>query len=117
MVGGLAVISNPGDVLGRDVGYYRRSASGFHPLFPARHSDMRVGIIALLQESNTFLRERTTLAHFREDMLVEGEEVRQRLAGSHHETAGFFAGLEEAGLEAVPIFAARALPFGVVVAE
>lgn len=78
---------------------------------------MRVGIVALLQESNTFIAERTTLAHFQEDMLVEGEEVRRRLAGSHHEVAGFFAGLEEAKLEAVPIFAGRALPFGVIATE
>ena len=78
---------------------------------------MRVGIIALLQESNTFLPGKTTLAHFQHDLLCEGEEIRQRLAGSHHEVGGFFAGLAEAGLTAVPIFAARALPYGTVVAE
>jgi len=75
---------------------------------------MRVGIVALLQESNTFLRVRTTLAHFDQDLLLEGDAIRQRLAGSHHEIGGFFAGLEEAGLEAVPVFAARALPFGML---
>src|SRR6187397_166965 len=78
---------------------------------------MRVGIIALLQESNTFLAERTTLAHFEADLLAEGEEVRRRLAPAPHEVGGFFAGLAEAGIEAVPIFAARALPFGVVAAD
>src|SRR6478672_10553699 len=72
---------------------------------------MRVGIIALLQESNTFL------AHFERDVLCEGEEVRRRFAGAHHEVGGFFAGLAEAGIEAVPIFAARALPYGVIVAD
>jgi microcystin degradation protein MlrC len=75
---------------------------------------MRVGIIALLQESNTFLAGRTTLAHFEQDLLVEGETVRERLAGAHHEVGGFFAGLAEAGIDAVPVFAARALPFGMV---
>ena len=78
---------------------------------------MRVGIIALLQESNTFLREPTTLARFEEDLLADGEEVRRRLAGTHHEVGGFFEGLAAAGAEAVPVFAARALPFGVVTAE
>ncbi len=77
---------------------------------------MRVGIVALLQESNTFLAGRTTLMHFEQDLLLEGEAIRQRLGASHHEIGGFFAGLEAAGLEAVPIFAARALPFGVVTA-
>jgi microcystin degradation protein MlrC len=78
---------------------------------------MRVGIIALLQESNTFLREPTTFEKFEQDLLAEGEEVRRRLAGTHHEVGGFFEGLTTAGAVAVPVFAARALPFGVVTAE
>src|SRR4051812_14312067 len=77
---------------------------------------MRVGIIGLLQESNTFLSGRTTLAHFEQDLLLEGEVIRQRLAGAPHEIGGFFAGLEPAGPEAVPVFAARALPFGILTA-
>jgi len=78
---------------------------------------MRVGIIALLQESNTFIGQPTTLAHFQEELLVTGEAVRQRLVGTHHEVAGMFHALEEAGAEAVPIFAARAVPFGVIEAS
>ena len=78
---------------------------------------MRVGIVALLQESNTFLREPTTLDRFREDLLVTGESVRVALATAHHEVGGFFAGLAAAGIEAAPIFAARALPYGVITAE
>ena len=75
---------------------------------------MRIGIIALLQESNTFIGQPTTLAHFEQELLVTGEAVRERLAGTHHEVAGMFHALEEAGEEAVPIFAARAVPFGVI---
>jgi microcystin degradation protein MlrC len=78
---------------------------------------MRIGILALLQESNTFLTGKTTLAHFEQDLLCEGEEVRRRMAGAHHEVGGFFAGLDDAGLEAVSIFAARALPYGVITAD
>src|SRR5262245_56294682 len=75
---------------------------------------MRVGIIALMHESNTFIAAPTTLAHFEQDLLATGEEVRRRLADAHHETGGFFQGLAEAGVEAVPVFAARALPYGTV---
>jgi microcystin degradation protein MlrC len=75
---------------------------------------VRVGIVALLQESNTFLREPTTLAHFEQDLLAEGPDVRRRLGDAHHEVGGFFAGLDAAKIDAVPVFAARALPFGVV---
>jgi microcystin degradation protein MlrC len=78
---------------------------------------MRVGIIALMQESNTFIAAPTTLAHFEQDVLVEGDGVRARFADAHHEIGGFFAGLAAERLDAVPIFAARALPYGVVAAE
>src|SRR5688572_33158024 len=75
---------------------------------------MRIGIIALLQESNTFIGQPTTLAHFEQELLATGESVRERLAGTHHEVAGMFHALNEAGEAAVPIFAARAVPFGVI---
>lgn len=78
---------------------------------------MRVGIIALLQESNTFLAEKTSLRRFEEDILVTGAAVRDRFANAPHEVGGFLAGLDKAGIEAVPIFAARALPFGTVTVE
>jgi microcystin degradation protein MlrC len=76
----------------------------------------RVGIIAILQESNTFLTGRTTLDHFRADLLAKGSAVRENLADAHHEVGGFFAGLAAAGVEAVPIFATRALPYGTMTA-
>lgn len=72
---------------------------------------MRIGIIALLQESNTFIAQPTTLAHFEQDLLVTGTAVRERLAHSQHEVGGMFHVLDDAGVEAVPIFAARAFPF------
>ncbi len=75
---------------------------------------MRVGILALQQEANTFMPDRTTLIHFEQDLLAEGDLVRERLAGTPHEIGGFFAGLADQDIEAVPLLAARALPFGVV---
>ena len=77
---------------------------------------MRVGIIGLLQESNTFIHERTTLDHFRQDLLLQGDQIRC-LADAYHEIGGFFEGLERAGADAVPIFLARALPYGTMTAD
>lgn len=74
----------------------------------------RVGIVAFIQESNTFLRGATTIDHFRQELLLKGDEVRQRFEQAHHEVRGFFDGLKRAGIEAVPLFAARALPFGTI---
>ncbi|MCC7087222.1 MAG: M81 family metallopeptidase [Pirellulales bacterium] len=78
---------------------------------------MRVGIIALLQESNTFIAQRTQIGHFQSDLLATGGEIRKRFAGAHHEVSGFLSGLDDAGIEAVPIFAARAVPYGVIAAD
>ena len=77
----------------------------------------RVGILALIQESNTFLPGQTTFEHFRQDLILSGDEVRRHFAPAHHEVRGFFDGLARAGLEAVPIFAARAYPFGAIEAS
>lgn len=75
---------------------------------------MRVGIIALLQESNTFISGKTTLEHFQQDVLLSGEDIRQHFSDAPHEVGGFFHGLKKAGIEAVPIFAARAYPNGMI---
>jgi microcystin degradation protein MlrC len=77
-------------------------------------SAMRIGIVALQHESNTFSSQPATLAAFRQDILLTGESIRAAMADAHHEVGGFFAGLAAAGAEAVPLFAARALPAGTI---
>ena len=78
---------------------------------------MRIGIIALLHESNTFSAQPTTLESFRQNLLLSGDPIRAALADAHHEVGGFFGGLDAAGAEAVPLFAARALPSGTIQAD
>jgi len=75
---------------------------------------VRVGIIGFLQESNTFIARQTRRADFEADLLLKGEVIRSRMESAPHEVGGFFAGLAEAGIEAVPVFLARALPYGVI---
>lgn len=79
---------------------------------------MRIGIVALLQESNTFIAERTTFEHFERELLLSGEAIREQLADTEHEVGGFFAGIaDDTEFEAVPLFAARAMPYGTIEAE
>lgn len=78
---------------------------------------MRIGIIALLHESNTFAVQPTTMESFRQNLLLTGDPIRAALADAHHEVGGFFAGLDAAQVEAVPLFAARALPSGTILAD
>ncbi|MBA3685369.1 MAG: M81 family metallopeptidase, partial [Planctomycetes bacterium] len=72
----------------------------------------RVGIVSLVHESNTWLSAPTGIERFREFELQIGEEIRAVQAGSFTEIAGFLAGLERHGIDAVPIFHAGALPSG-----
>ena len=75
---------------------------------------MRVGIVGLLHESNTFIPEPTGRDRFEQDMWLIGEEVREKMGSSNHELGGFFRGLEKEGIEAVPLCAFRAYPYGPV---
>lgn len=76
---------------------------------------MRVGVVGLLHESNTCIAARTTVEHFRQDLLLtEPAAIRDAFAAAHHEVGGFLEGLDAAGIEAVPLLAARAVPGGVI---
>jgi microcystin degradation protein MlrC len=75
---------------------------------------MRVGVIALQHESNTFLAAPTTLEDFRRGTLVTGPELLRIYADAHHEVGGFLEGLRDQWIEPVPIFAAAATPGGTV---
>src|SRR5690242_20543123 len=78
---------------------------------------MRAGILGFLHESNTFLPEPTTYEHFASASLTRGAALAERWRGSHHELGGFFAGLNEARIEAVPCMATFAVPSGTIMAE
>ena len=75
---------------------------------------MRVGIIALQHESNTFIQSATELPDFEYDVLATGDAIYPVFKDSAHEIGGFFASLSETDIEAVPIFVARALPGGTI---
>lgn len=78
---------------------------------------MRIGILGLLHESNTFVSTQTTLAHFKADLFLEGEAILQGLAESHHEIGGFIRGLQqsqELEIEIVPLAVYRATPAGTI---
>lgn len=73
----------------------------------------RVGIIALLHESNTFLERPTELKDFEANLLCTGEEAIRTSRGTQHEVGGFIAALESADdVDLVGIFAGRAMPYG-----
>ncbi len=78
---------------------------------------MRVGIVSLIHESNTFISLKTNLDMFKSSFLLSGEELTTQFAGGYHEISGFFQGLEENDIEAVPIFYASTAPSGTITRE
>ena len=78
---------------------------------------MRIGIVSLIHESNTFAVTPTTMASFRRDSLLVGEAVRGVFEGGLHQITGFLEGLVEADVEAVPIFHASTSPSGTITKE
>lgn len=75
---------------------------------------MRVAILGLLHESNTFLSVPTTYEDFQRTSLTRGTEMIARWKGTHHELGGMIAGCEQAGLEVTPGMATFAVPSGTI---
>lgn len=78
---------------------------------------MRVGLISLLHESNTFIQTPTTLDLFKRDGIAVGKAMYDRYKGGHHEVSGFIEGLEAEGVDVVPIFHAGTTPSGRITRE
>jgi microcystin degradation protein MlrC len=78
---------------------------------------MRVGLISLLHESNTFIQTPTTLDLFERDGIAFGQAMYDRFVGGHHEVSGFIEGLEVEGVEVVPVFYAGTTPSGRITRE
>ena len=68
----------------------------------------RVAIGSLMQETNTFVPSRTTVATFERLYLRRGDEVLTGFAGARVEVTGFLDTLHAAGVEAVPLLAGHA---------
>jgi hypothetical protein len=65
----------------------------------------RIGILALLHESNTFLREPTEQSHFSGNLLATGAAVCDAFRGTPHEVGGFLSAIDASpGFSAVGIF-------------
>ena len=62
---------------------------------------MRIGIIGLQHESNTFVPTLTTMENFQREVVATGQGVRDFYASLPHEIGGFFASVEAAGDDSV----------------
>ncbi|MBI3457782.1 MAG: M81 family metallopeptidase [Candidatus Rokubacteria bacterium] len=75
---------------------------------------MRIAIGQVMEESNTFVRQRADLEHFRNNQLLTADEIVAKLRSTRAEIGGFLEVLEPAGVEVVPTLAANCVSSGPV---
>ena len=73
---------------------------------------MRVALMGIVHESNTFVSELTTLDHFRRGHWLHGKDIVKEYRDAFHEIGGMLEAMEEAGIDVVPIMYAEATPGG-----
>ena len=74
---------------------------------------MRVGIVSLMHESNTFAATPTTIDLFERDGILYGDDITAAFGDGLHQLTGFLDGLNQADIEPVPIFHAGTSPSGI----
>jgi microcystin degradation protein MlrC len=75
---------------------------------------MRVAIGQFMEETNTFVRQRADVEHFKATQLLYGPDIVTRLRGTRAEIGGVLEVLEAARVDVVPTVAANAVSSGPV---
>ncbi|WP_341837340.1 M81 family metallopeptidase [Chitinophaga pollutisoli] len=78
---------------------------------------LRVAILGIYHESNTFIAKPTTLDDFRNSHWLMGDAIAREYRHAFHEIGGMLEVLEENNIKAVPVMYAEATPGGTVSAE
>lgn len=78
---------------------------------------LRVALLGIYHESNTFLTTPTTMEDFENGHFLIGEQIRQEYVGSHHEIGGMLEVLDDEHFEVIPVLFAEATPGGVICAD
>jgi len=79
--------------------------------------ELRVALMGIVHESNTFVAERTGLGHFRTGHWHFGADVVLHYRDAFHEVGGMIEAMDEAGIRLLPVMYAEATPGGTVSSE
>lgn len=78
---------------------------------------MRVAVLGIYHESNTFLPKKTTFEDFENGHLLRGEAIIEEYEKAHHELGGIIEVLRKNNVEIIPILYAEATPGGIITAD
>ncbi len=73
---------------------------------------MKVALMGIVHESNTFVEELTELEQFKSGHWLFGEDIRKEYRSAYHEIGGMLEAMETAGIEVIPVMYAEATPAG-----
>lgn len=78
---------------------------------------IKIALLGIFHESNTFLDKPTTLSDFRKGHWLTGPEILKEYAEAHHEIGGMLEVLDQENIEVVPVMYAEATPGGIISSE
>jgi microcystin degradation protein MlrC len=78
---------------------------------------LRIALLGIYHESNTFLDKPTTLSDFRKGHWLFGNDIIREYKDAYHEIGGMKEVLDQEGIELVPVMYAQATPGGIITAE
>ncbi len=78
---------------------------------------LKVALLGIYHESNTFVDRPTTLDNFRNGRYLKGDDIRREYRDAHHEIGGMLEVLDQHQITVIPLFYAEATPGGTITAE
>lgn len=80
-----------------------------------QRTPLRVGLLGIYHETNTFIEPATTLTDFRDGYWLETQRIRDEYEGANHEISGLIEVIDSTpDMELVPVFYAMATPGGLI---
>ena len=78
---------------------------------------LRIALLGIYHESNTFLNEPTTFVDFIKGHFLLGNDIVKEYQYAYHEIGGMLEVINEEGIELIPVMYAEATPGGIISAE
>lgn len=78
---------------------------------------LKVALLGLFHESNTFVPTLTTLADFSKGHWLKGDSIRNEYGNAHHEIGGMLEVMDQEKIIVVPVMFAEATPGGIISSE
>ena len=77
----------------------------------------KIALMGIYHESNTFVKEPTTLKDFQNGHYMKGADIRNEYHAAHHEIGGMIEVMDQYDMELYPIMYAEATPGGIISSE